>query len=86
MTGWQYKVTTREGTEDLVAQHMQQMDSNGWELLNGSTVCGTRGIAYTMWWRKEAPSPRSNEEHRQRRTLKQPAGPAPTVGMSPAKL
>ena len=56
MTRWQYTVTTREGTADLV-EHMQQMDSNGWELLNGSTVCGIGGIAYTMWWRKQGPAP-----------------------------
>jgi hypothetical protein len=62
MTRWHYSVTTREGTEDLVAQHMQQMDSDGWELLNGSTVCGTRGIAYTMWWRKEGPAPGPYED------------------------
>ena len=74
MARWQYTVTTREGTEDLVP-HMQQMDSNGWELLNGSTVCGTRGIAYTMWWRKEAPAPRPYEEPRPHSTMV-PAKPA----------
>ncbi len=75
MTRWQYTVTTKEGTADLVAQHMQQMDSNDWELVNGSTVCGTRGIAYTMWWRKEAPAPRPYEEPRPY-TGPRPARPA----------
>jgi hypothetical protein len=75
MAGWQYKITTREGTEDLVTQHMQQMDSDGWELLNGSTVCGTRGIAYTMWWRKPAPVPRPYEEPRPS-AIGEPAEPA----------
>jgi hypothetical protein len=55
------EVTT---TEDLVARHMREMDSNGWELLNGSTVWGTRGIAYTMWWRKTGPAPTPYEEPR----------------------
>ena len=73
MARWQYTVTTREGTEDLVAQHMEQMDNNGWELLNGSTVCGTRGIAYTMWWRQEAPAPRPYKE------------PSPDIAIHPAK-
>jgi hypothetical protein len=43
---------------------MREMDSNGWELLNGSTVWGTRGIAYTMWWRKTGPAPTPYEEPR----------------------
>jgi hypothetical protein len=78
MTRWQYKVTTKEGTEDLVVQHMKQMDSDGWELLNGSTLRGTRGIAYTMWWRKTGSAPKPYEEPRPHRT-RQPAGPQPTV-------
>jgi hypothetical protein len=79
MTRWQYTVTTMEGTAELVAQHMQQMDSDGWELLNGSTVCGTRGIAYTMWWRKTGPPPRPYEEPRPYTTIR-PARPAGMPG------
>ena len=78
MTRWQYTVTTREGPTDLVAQHMQQMDSNDWELLNGSTVCGIGGIAYTVWWRRK-PGTRPHEEPRPHTTM-EPARPAGMPG------
>ena len=57
MAHWLYTVTTTKEGTDRVVEHMQEMDGRGWELLNGSTAYGPDRIAYTMWWRKEAPTP-----------------------------
>jgi hypothetical protein len=75
MADWQYNViTTREST-DLIAQRMQQMDRDGWELLNCSTAYEPGRIAYTTWWRKEAQGPAPYVPPRPHEPI-EPASPA----------
>jgi NAD dependent epimerase/dehydratase family enzyme len=60
---WQYRVTEVRGqTTEAVQEHLDALNSEGWELINGSTATAyfqgrwtswqKHPLNYTMWWRK----------------------------------